>query len=66
MKITGIELIPLTISFKGQTKESFGTVGLREDDVVIRLHTDEGITGLGEGATLGPFYCGESQEKGSQ
>jgi L-Ala-D/L-Glu epimerase len=62
MKITGIELIPLTMSFKGQIKESFGTVGLREDDVVIRLHTDEGITGLGEGSTLGPYYCGESQE----
>jgi L-alanine-DL-glutamate epimerase-like enolase superfamily enzyme len=62
MRITGIEIIPLTISFKGQIKESFGTVGLREDDVIIRLHTDEGITGLGEGATLGPFYCGESQE----
>ncbi len=62
MKITGIEIIPLTMSFKGQIKESFGTVGLREDDVVIRLHTDEGITGLGEGSTLGPFYSGESQE----
>ncbi len=62
MKITGIEIIPLTISFKGMIKESFGTVGMREDDVVIRLHTDEGITGLGEGATLGPFYSGESQE----
>ena len=62
MKITGIELIPLTMFFKGIIKESFGTVGLREDDVVIKLHTDEGITGLGEGATLGPFYSGESQE----
>jgi L-alanine-DL-glutamate epimerase-like enolase superfamily enzyme len=62
MKITGIEILPLTMTFKGMIKESFGTVGLREDDVIIRLHTDEGITGLGEGATLGPFYCGESQE----
>jgi len=62
MKITGIEIIPLTMTFKGMIKESFGTVGLREDDVVIRLHTDEGITGLGEGSTLGPFYCAESQE----
>ena len=53
MKITGIEILPLTISFKGKIKESFGTVGLREDDVVIRL---------GEGSTLGPFYSGESQE----
>ena len=54
MKITGIEIIPLTMIFKGMIKESFGTVGLREDDVIIRLHTDEGITGLGEGSTLGP------------
>ena len=62
MKITGIEIFPLTISFKIVIEESFGTVGLREDDVIIKLYTDEGITGLGEGSTLGPFYCGESQE----
>jgi L-alanine-DL-glutamate epimerase-like enolase superfamily enzyme len=62
MKITGMEMIPLTMEFKGIIKESFGTVGLREDNVIIRMHTDEGITGLGEGCTLGPFYCGESQE----
>jgi len=62
MKITGIEIFPLTISFKTVIEESFGTVGLKEDDVVIKLYTDEGITGLGEGSTLGPFYCGESQE----
>ncbi len=62
MKIIGIEIIPLTIAFKTVIEESFGTVGLKEDDVVIKLYTDEGITGLGEGSTLGPFYCGESQE----
>ena len=62
MKITGIELIPLTMYFKSVIEESFGTVGKREDDVVVRIHTDEGITGLGEGPTLGPFYSGESQE----
>jgi L-Ala-D/L-Glu epimerase len=62
MKITGMEMIPLTMEFKGIIKESFGTVGLREDNLIIRMHTDEGITGLGEGCTLGPFYCGESQE----
>lgn len=39
-----------------------GTVGKREDNVIVRIHTDEGISGLGEGCTLGPFYCGESQE----
>ena len=62
MKIVGIELIPLTMLFKASIEESFGTVGKKEDDVIIRLHTDEGISGLGEGSTLGPFYCGESQE----
>ncbi len=62
MKITGIELIPLTMYFKSVIEESFGTVGKREDDVVVRIHTDEGITGLGEGPTLGPYYSGESQE----
>jgi len=62
MKITGIELIPLTMYFKSVIEESFGTVGKREDDVIVRIHTDEGITGLGEGPTLGPYYSGESQE----
>ena len=62
MKITGIELIPLTMVFKAAIEESFGTVGKREDNVVVKIFTDEGITGLGEGCTLGPFYCGESQE----
>ena len=62
MKITGIELIPLSMVFKAAIEESFGTVGKREDNVIVRLHTDEGISGIGEGSTLGPFYCGESQE----
>ncbi len=61
MKIIGLEIFPLTVEFKRVIEESFGTVGLREDDVVIVMHTDEGITGLGEGSTLGPFYSGESQ-----
>lgn len=62
MKIIGIEIFPLSISFKTVIEESFGTVGKREDDVVIRIHTDDRICGLGEGSTLGPFYSGESQE----
>jgi len=62
MKIVGIELIPLTMIFKASIEESFGTVGKREDNVIVKLYTDEGVTGLGEGCTLGPFYCGESQE----
>jgi len=61
MKIIGIEFFPLTISFRKVIEESFGTVGKREDDVIIQVYTDEGIAGLGEGSTLGPFYSGESQ-----
>ena len=62
MKIVGLELIPLTMIFKANIKESFGTVGKREDNLIIKIYTDEGIYGLGEACTLGPFYWGESQE----
>ncbi len=61
MKITGVEIFPLTFSWKTIVEESFGPVGKREDDVVIRIHTDEGMTGLGEASTLGPYYSLESQ-----
>ena len=61
LKIIGIEVFPLSVSFGQVIEESFGTVGKREDDVVIKIYTDEGVTGLGEGNTLGPFYSGESQ-----
>ena len=64
MKIVGLELIPLTMIFKANIKESFGTVGKREDNLIIKIYTDEGIYGLGEACTLGPFYWGESQETG--
>lgn len=61
MKITALEIFPLTFSFKTIIQESFGPVGKREDDVVLRIHTDEGISGLGEAMTLGPYYSLESQ-----
>ena len=60
MKIIGIEIFPLRVTFESVIKESFGTVGKNEDHVVIRMHTDEGISGLGEASTLGPYYSGES------
>ena len=43
-------------------EESFGTVGKQENNVLVQIYTDDGICGVGEGCTLGPFYCGESQE----
>ena len=66
MKIIGIEMVPVSIAFRRKVKTAFrGTgrdEGVSEDNVVIRIFTDEGISGLGEAGTWGIYYCGESQE----
>jgi L-alanine-DL-glutamate epimerase-like enolase superfamily enzyme len=66
MKIIGMEMFPVSIAFKRKLKAAFRGVavdeGLREDNVIIKIHTDEGISGLGEAGTWGIYYCGESQE----
>ena len=66
MKIIGIEMFPVSIAFKRKIKTAFrGTgidEGVREDNLVIKIYTDEGISGLGEAGTWGIYYCGESQE----
>ncbi len=61
MKIIGMEITPITLEWKKTIGESFGEVGKREDDVIIQIFTDNGLYGLGEGMTLGPFYGRESQ-----
>ena len=61
MKITGMEVTPITLEWKQIVLESFGALGKREDDVIIEIFTDEGISGVGEAMTLGPFYSKESQ-----
>jgi L-alanine-DL-glutamate epimerase-like enolase superfamily enzyme len=66
MKIIGIEMFPISIAFKRKIKTAFRGVsideGVREDNLVIKIYTDEGISGLGEAGTWGIYYCGESQE----
>ena len=66
MKITGIEMFPISMAFVRKVKTAFrGTgidEGISEDNVVIKIYTDEGISGLGEAGTWGIYYCGESQE----
>ena len=66
MKVIGIEMFPVSIAFKRKVKTAFrGTgidEGVKEDNVVIRISTNEGISGLGEAGTWGIYYCGESQE----
>ena len=66
MKITGIEMFPVSMSFKRKILTAFRGVerdeGVSEDNVIIRIYTDEGISGLGEAGTWGIYYCGESHE----
>lgn len=61
MKIVGMEITPITLEWKKIIGESFGAVGKREDDVIIQIFTDDGVYGLGEAQTLGPYYARESQ-----
>jgi L-alanine-DL-glutamate epimerase-like enolase superfamily enzyme len=61
MKIIGVKIYPITMEFKRKIVESFGTVGQSEGNVIIQVFTDEGLSGLGESTTLGPYYSGESQ-----
>lgn len=61
MKIIGMEITPITLEWKKTIGESFGEVGKREDDVILQIFTDTGLTGIGEAMTLGPYYGRESQ-----
>lgn len=60
MKITRIETIPVRISLKQgfATKTAHG-LHATSDYAVIRVHTDEGVIGLGE-ATVAPRWSGET------
>ena len=61
MKIVGIRLYPLTLRYKLTCEVSFGTHGIEEKNVLVQIFTDEGVSGLGEASTLGPFYSTETQ-----
>lgn len=61
MKIVGMEFTPITLEFRRINQEAFGAVGKREDDVIVQIFTDDGVSGLGEAMTLGPYYSKESQ-----
>ncbi len=60
MKITRIETIPVNVPLKADltTKTAHGE-HVVSPYVVIRIHTDEGLIGLGE-ATLAPRWSGET------
>ncbi len=60
MKITRVEAIPVNVPLKPQmtTKTSHG-VHATSPYVIVRVHTDGGLVGLGE-ATLAPRWSGET------
>jgi muconate cycloisomerase len=60
MKITRIEAIPINVPLKAglMTKTSHGE-HVDSPYVIVRVHTDEGLIGLGE-ATLAPRWSGET------
>jgi len=61
MKITKIECIPVSIRFAKPMKMG-GGVAECADAVVVKIHTDEGITGICETGDTSPWYMGESQD----
>jgi len=61
MKITRIECIPVSMRFAKPMKMGGGTADCA-DAVVVKIHTDEGITGVAETGDTSPWYMGESQD----
>jgi L-alanine-DL-glutamate epimerase-like enolase superfamily enzyme len=61
MKITKIECIPVSLKFAKPMKMGGGTAECA-DAVVVKIHTDEGITGICETGDTSPWYMGESQD----
>jgi L-alanine-DL-glutamate epimerase-like enolase superfamily enzyme len=61
MKITKIECIPVSIPFVKPMKMGLGAA-VSAEDVVLKIHTDEGITGVCECGDTSLWYMGESQD----
>lgn len=60
MKITRVEPIPILVPLKqGLTTKTAHGEHIDSPYVIVRVHTDEGIVGLGE-ATLSPRWSGET------
>lgn len=60
MKIIRVETIPIEVPLKeGLTTKTAGGEHVVSPYVIVRVHTDEGLVGLGE-ATLSPRWSGET------
>src|SRR5262245_20428879 len=62
MRITRVETIPVRVPLKaGLTTKTAHGEHVDSHYVIVRLHTDGGLIGLGE-ATVDPLWSGESAE----
>lgn len=61
MKITRIECIPVSLKFAKPMIMSIGAIPAA-DSVVLKIHTDEGITGVAETGDTSVWYMGDSQD----
>jgi L-alanine-DL-glutamate epimerase-like enolase superfamily enzyme len=61
MKITKVECIPVSVPFAKPIVMSAGPVTMA-DGVVLKIHTDEGVTGVGETGDTSLWYMGETQD----
>src|SRR5581483_9037829 len=62
MKITRVEPIPVCVPLKkGMTTKTAHGEHVVSPYVLVRVHTDEGLVGLGE-ATLAPRWSGETSK----
>jgi L-alanine-DL-glutamate epimerase-like enolase superfamily enzyme len=61
MKITKIECIPITIPIKQRVVMSGGPL-LGSTLVLVKMHTDEGITGIADSGGTSEWYGGDTQE----
>lgn len=61
MKITRVECIPLSLPFAKPMIMSGGAVKWSHT-VLLKLHTDEGVTGIAECGDTSLWYMGESQD----
>lgn len=61
MKITSVECIPLSLPFVKPIVMSHGAA-VSSQTILLKLHTDEGVTGFAECGDTSMWYMGESQD----
>lgn len=58
MKIVDVEAIPVAVPVRTPLRMA-GAVVARRTCIIVRLHTDEGVSGVGEGV-VAPYFSGET------